>query len=199
MGTIPQLSQAISSQLRHVSTIRKKNLLSSNISSTCPHNMVNISPLAAEIVLLVWGTSANFNGFRVLAAILHGTLVVSVSQTLRRWTEGTTYIWQGAISSWKTNFNFILVINYIIILLKLQLQFTNILLTFTSTLITLYMFKKSTARCSNKPTNNWTFILIKQCSAVTEIPHDPPYQFFLWVCGAWHIISIFVVLTVNWN
>jgi len=28
---------------------RKKNLLSSNMSSTCPHNMVNFGPLAAEI------------------------------------------------------------------------------------------------------------------------------------------------------
>ena len=36
--------------------------------------------LAAEIVLLVWGTSGNFNGFRVLAALLHGILVV-VNQT----------------------------------------------------------------------------------------------------------------------
>jgi len=26
-----------------------KNLLNSNISSTCPHNMVNIGPLTAEI------------------------------------------------------------------------------------------------------------------------------------------------------
>ena len=48
------------------------------------HNMVNFGPLAAEIVLLVWGTPANFNGFRVLAALLHGTLVVGVSRTLRR-------------------------------------------------------------------------------------------------------------------
>ena len=53
-------------------------------SPTCPDNMVNFGPLAAEIVLLVWGTAANFNGFRVLAALLHGTLVVGVSQTLRR-------------------------------------------------------------------------------------------------------------------
>jgi len=28
---------------------RKKILLSSNISSTCPHNMVNFDPLAVEI------------------------------------------------------------------------------------------------------------------------------------------------------
>ena len=59
----------------------RKSLLSSNISSTCPYNMVNFGPLAAEIVSLVWGTPANFNGFRVLPALLHGTLVVGVSQT----------------------------------------------------------------------------------------------------------------------
>ena len=79
LGTAPQLCRAISLQLRHVSTIGK-NLLSSNISSTCPHNMVNVGPLAAEIVSY-WGTPGNFNGFRVLAALLPGTLVVGVSQT----------------------------------------------------------------------------------------------------------------------
>jgi len=46
--------------------------------------MVNFSPLVAEIGLVVWGTPANFNGFRLLAALLHGTLVSGVSQTLRR-------------------------------------------------------------------------------------------------------------------
>jgi len=35
--------------------------------------MVNFGPLAAEILSLVWGTPANFNGFRVLAALLHGS------------------------------------------------------------------------------------------------------------------------------
>ena len=35
--------------------------------------MVNFGPLAAEIVSLVWGTPGNFNGFRVLAALLQGT------------------------------------------------------------------------------------------------------------------------------
>jgi len=83
LGTIAQLCRAISLQLRHVSTIGKK-LLSSNISSTCPHNMVNFGSLAAEIVSLLWGTTGNFNGFRVLAALLHGISVVGVSQTLRR-------------------------------------------------------------------------------------------------------------------
>jgi len=43
--------------------------------------MVNFGPLAADIVSLVWDTPANFNGFRILAALLHGTVVVGVSQT----------------------------------------------------------------------------------------------------------------------
>ena len=37
--------------------------------------MVNFGPLAAEIGLPVSGTPANFNGFRVLAALLHGSQV----------------------------------------------------------------------------------------------------------------------------
>jgi len=55
LRTIVQLCRAISSQLRHVSTIGKKNLLSSNISSSCPQNMVNFALLAAEIGPVVWG------------------------------------------------------------------------------------------------------------------------------------------------
>jgi len=47
----------------------EKNWLSSNISSTCPHNMVNFSPLAAEIVSLVWGTPANVNGVSRLGGV----------------------------------------------------------------------------------------------------------------------------------
>ena len=62
----------------------EKNLLSSNISSTCPHNMVNVGLLAAEIRWRGWGTPANFNWFRVLAALLHGTRAEGTSQTLRR-------------------------------------------------------------------------------------------------------------------
>jgi len=94
LGTTIQLCRAISSQLRHVLTIGKK-LLSSNISSRCPHNMVNFGPLAAEIGPVVWGTPANFNSFHVLAALQHGSQVVGVSQTLRRWTGGATYVRQG--------------------------------------------------------------------------------------------------------
>ena len=48
LGTIAQRCGPLSSQLRHVSTIGKKlvkNLLNSNISSTCPHNMANLGQL----------------------------------------------------------------------------------------------------------------------------------------------------------
>jgi len=69
LGTIAQLCRAISLQLRHISTI-VKNLLSSNMSSTCPHNMVIFGPLTAENHALVWGTPTNL--FCVLAALLHG-------------------------------------------------------------------------------------------------------------------------------
>jgi len=65
--TIAQICPAMSSQLRHVSTV-EKNLLNSNISPTCSYNMVNFGPLTAEIVSLVWGTPPTFNRFRILAA-----------------------------------------------------------------------------------------------------------------------------------
>jgi len=42
--------------------------------------MVDFGQLTAEIRSRVWGTPANFSGFRVLAVLLHGTLVVGVSQ-----------------------------------------------------------------------------------------------------------------------
>ena len=64
----------------------EKNLLSSSISSRCPHNMVNFGLLAAEIVSLVWGTPANFNGYRVLASLLPRRRSTEVNQTLH-------YVW----------------------------------------------------------------------------------------------------------
>jgi len=54
---------------------QSENLLNSNTSATCPDNIVNFGLLTAEICWRVWGTPANFNGFRVLAALLHGTVV----------------------------------------------------------------------------------------------------------------------------
>jgi len=48
----------------------EKNLLNTDTSSTCPHHMVNFGLLTAEICWRVWGTPTNFNGFRVLAALV---------------------------------------------------------------------------------------------------------------------------------
>jgi len=58
---------------------------------TCRYNMENFSLLAPEICC------------RVLVP-LHGTLVMGVSQTLRRWTEAATYIRQGGhhVRHWPT-------------------------------------------------------------------------------------------------
>jgi len=149
-------SQLISSQLRHVSTIGKKQQYLLHVSGLT--NMVNFSPLGAEIVLLVWGTPATFwfsycsniaqrkltklctmSGrilgwytiykhffggscpvtescqvqhllciqdlhSPILAALLHGTPVVGVSQSLWRLTKGITYIRQGGhhVGHWPT-------------------------------------------------------------------------------------------------
>jgi len=71
----PKIRHLRTIQLRNITTIGK-NLLSSKIS-IYPRNMVNFGPLAAEI------HPANFNGFRVLAVLLHSTPAVGVSQTLR--------------------------------------------------------------------------------------------------------------------
>jgi len=78
--------------------------------------MVNFGPLVAEILSLVWGTPANSNGIRVLA----GTPVLGISQTLRRWTEGGTYIRQGGhhVGHWPTfifctSFETLLIFNYV--------------------------------------------------------------------------------------
>jgi len=66
--------------------------------------MVNFGSLTAAISSEVLGTPANFNQFHILTALLHGTLVVGVSQTLRHWTEGATYIRQGGyyVGHWPT-------------------------------------------------------------------------------------------------
>jgi len=64
----------------------RKKLLSSNIFPTRPHNMVNFSPLAPQIISLVWGTPANFNRFRILASLLQRRRSTEANQTLH-------YVW----------------------------------------------------------------------------------------------------------
>jgi len=79
---------------------QKKNLLNSNTSSmSCPHNiMVNFGLLIGLRSAGEFGTPPQIStGF----AARHS---VGVSQTLRRWREGATYIQQGShhVGHWPT-------------------------------------------------------------------------------------------------
>jgi len=86
---------------------------------------VHFGPLVAEIVSLVWGTPGNFNGFRVLAALLHGTLVVGVSKTVAL-NRGRHLYSAGRPSRWALAH--ILVVNNLVALralFKLWLNYKN--------------------------------------------------------------------------
>jgi len=105
LGTIAQICRAISSQLRHVSTIGKKLLKQLYLLHASSHYGERRPTKGWDrFGCLGHPTSANFNGFRVLAVLLHGSLVVGVSQSLRRWTEGATYIRQDGnhVRHWPT-------------------------------------------------------------------------------------------------
>jgi len=102
LGTIAQICRVVSSQLRHVSTIRKKPALSSNISCTCPQNMADSGPLTAEIGSGVWGTPANLNGFPVLASLRAATSLTGGQPNFARclavsWAA-TLYTFSGALA-----------------------------------------------------------------------------------------------------
>jgi len=78
LSRITQLCRAISSQLRHVSTIEIK-LVKQQYLLQMSLQYGELGPLMAEIDWRVWGTPSYFNGYRVLAALLHGSQVVGVS------------------------------------------------------------------------------------------------------------------------
>jgi len=102
---IAQLCRAIPSQLRHASTIGKN--LNSNISSTCPHSMVNVGLLTSlglvnisyisrvSCPLMEFWQVQNSLCVQILhspifAALLHRTRALGVSQALRRSAEGAS-------------------------------------------------------------------------------------------------------------
>jgi len=66
--------------------------------------MVNFGPLTAEIRSEVWGTPANFNFFRVLAALLHSTLVVGRQPNFAALNGGRHLYSQGGhhVGHWPT-------------------------------------------------------------------------------------------------
>jgi len=79
-GHIAQLCRAVSSQLRHVSTIRKKLVKQQYLQMSSQYD--ELPPLTIEIGLPVWGTPANFNWFRVLALLLQRRHSPEANQTL---------------------------------------------------------------------------------------------------------------------
>jgi len=60
----------------------QKKLVNGTNSPTCSHSMLNFGPLTAEIGSGVWGTPANFNGFRVLASLVQRRRSLEANQTL---------------------------------------------------------------------------------------------------------------------
>jgi len=92
LRTIAQFCRAVSSQLRHISTIGK-TLLNSNISSRRPHNMANVGTLMAEICLPVWGTPANFNRFRVCFV----TAAMSLTGGQANFARSLVISWAGTL------------------------------------------------------------------------------------------------------
>ena len=67
LGTIANF---VGLYLRNQGTHRQsEKLLSSNISSTCSHNMVNFGLLAAEICWRVWGTPCKFQRVSRLGSV----------------------------------------------------------------------------------------------------------------------------------
>ena len=89
LGTIAQLCRAISLQLRHVSTIGKKLVKQ--------QYLLHMSSQDGELrstngwdLLTTLGHPCKFQLVSRLGSITARHLVVGVSQTLRRWTEGAT-------------------------------------------------------------------------------------------------------------
>jgi len=102
LGTIAQLCRAMSSQLRHISTIGKKLVKQQYLLQMSPQ-YGKLRPTSGWDQSGSLGHPCKFQRVSHLG-ILHGTLIVGVSQTLRRWTEGITYIRQGVhrVGHWPT-------------------------------------------------------------------------------------------------
>ena len=103
LGTIAQSCRAISSQLRHVSTIGKKLVKQRYV--------LHMFPQYSEL----WPTDGwdpsgslrhpcKFQRVSRLGSVTARHLVAGVSQTLRRWTEGATCVRQGDhhVGHWPT-------------------------------------------------------------------------------------------------
>jgi len=77
---IEQLCRAVFLQLRYVPTIGKE-IVKQQYVLHMSAQYGELGPLTAEIGSLVWGTPANFNGFRVLPSLLQRRRSPEANQT----------------------------------------------------------------------------------------------------------------------
>ena len=105
LGTIPQLCRAISLQLRHVSTTGKKLVKHQYMFHMCPQ-YGELWPTSGWDRFGSLGHPSYFQRLPRLGSVTarHVHVVVGVSQTLRRWTEGATCVRQGDhhVGQWPT-------------------------------------------------------------------------------------------------
>ena len=103
LGTIAQLRRAISSQLRHIATIGKK-LVKQQYVLHMSAQYGELRPTGSWDRLTSLGHPCKFQRVSRLGSVYARHLVVGVSQSLRRWTEGATYIRQGDhhVGHWPT-------------------------------------------------------------------------------------------------
>ena len=103
LGTIAQLCWAIYSQLRHVSTIGKK-LVKQQYLLHMSSQYGKLQPTNGWDRLTGLGHPCKLQLVSHLGSVTARHLAAGVSQTLRRWTEGATYIRQGDhhIGHWPT-------------------------------------------------------------------------------------------------
>jgi len=103
LGTIAQLCRALSSQLRHISTIGKK-LVKQQYVIHVAAQYGELRHTSGWDRLTSLRYPCNFQLVSRLGSVTARHLEVGVSQTLRRWTEGATYIRQGDhhVGHWPT-------------------------------------------------------------------------------------------------
>jgi len=129
LGTIAQICRAISSQLRHVSTIGK-TLVKQRYLLHMSSQYGELRPTNGWDRLNSLGHPCKFQLVSRLDNVTAQHLVVGVSQTLRRWTEGATCIRQSDhhVGHWPT----FLADSTFALLLKMDLRFRGSFLRFHS-------------------------------------------------------------------
>ena len=103
VGTIPQLCRAISSQLRHVSTIWKKFVKQQYLIHMSPQYR-ELRPTSGWYRFGSLGHPSYFQRLPRLRSVTARQSSIERQPNLRRWTEGATYVRQGDhhVGHWPT-------------------------------------------------------------------------------------------------